>query len=391
MEDTVLIVHFGELTLKGKNYHYFSSLLLKNIKQKLKIYKSFIEYIKEHQRLYLKILNLDFLNKILADLKTVFGIYSISIAKKCDNDINKIENISRNIFENIFNKTFKIEAKRLNKNFPLTSLEIKKCIGSSILKIYKNKVSVDVIKPDIILMIEVRNNFTLVYHSTIKAFGGLPYGSSNTGLSMISGGIDSPVASFLMMKKGIKLKFIYFATPPHTDEKSLKKVLELIANLKHYSNNLEQKLYVVNFSLMQNEIMHISNSSYRITIMRRMFYRIANVLANKLNCSAIITGESLGQVASQTIESISVINEVSNLPVLRPLISYDKSEIIDIAKDINTYDISILPFEDCCSLFVPKNPTTKPKSSIAINQENDFLFKEIIDVIVNNHIQEFII
>ncbi|WP_370281040.1 tRNA sulfurtransferase, partial [Spiroplasma endosymbiont of Phyllotreta cruciferae] len=187
------------------------------------------------------------------------------------------------------------------------------------------------------------------------------------------------------------VEYLHFATPPHTSEEALEKVKTLVQKLHHYTGQNQQRLHVVNFSMLQHELMHIPDGSYRITIMRRMFYRIANILAAKWNCQAIITGESLGQVASQTIESINVINTVSPLPVLRPVLCFDKNEIIAIAKEIDTYQTSILPFEDCCSLFVPKNPMTKPRIAQAEFQEQNLMWQEIIDVIIRKNIKTYVI
>ena len=245
------------------------------------------------------------------------------------------------------------------------------------------------IEPDVIINIEIRNDFTLVYCDKIHTYGGLPLGTSNKTLSLISGGIDSPVSSFLAMKRGMKVEYIHFATPPHTSLESIEKVKDILKVLKKYDSNRKQVLHVVNFTILQNELMHITNESYRITLMRRMFIRIANIVANQISAKALTTGEALGQVASQTIESIAVINSVSDVPILRPLITYDKEEIIIIAKKIDTYNLSILPITDCCSLFVPKKPTTKPKLFVAKIQESQILFEEIIQEIIKNNIEKY--
>ncbi len=386
MNNTIIILHFGELTLKKKNYNFFFSFLINNVKEKIKKYNKKVKLIKEYQRLYIEILDVFIIDNLIQDLKHVFGLNSLSIAKKCKTNLEDIKKTSILFLNDLKDiKTFKIETKRINKNFKFTSLEISNLIGKYILQNKQLNLKVDVNNPNVTLKIEIRTDVIIIYYKSIKCYGGLPFGTAGIGLSMISGGIDSPVSSFLAMKKGLKLDFIHFATPPHTNEKSLQKIFSILNELKKFSFKSEIKLYVVNFTLLQNEIMHIQNESYRIVIMRRMFFRITNLIAKKYKLQTIITGESLGQVASQTIESLTVSDNVSEILILRPLISYDKNQIIEIAKQIHTYEISILPFEDCCSLFVPKNPITKPKIVIAISQEQQIMYKEIIKEIINNH------
>ncbi len=387
----IIIIRLGELTLKGKNYDMFFRCLISNIKKKLSFYNKDLKYILEYQRIYIVIKNHLIANKVFNDLKKIFGISSISLGYLIPNEFDKIKNFILDLLDQKLKKSFKIECRRTNKKFKFSSLELKQKLANEILKKFQNQTKVDVINPDLVINIEVRNNFSIIFFKKENTLGGMPIFENNIGISMISGGIDSPVSSFLAMKKGLKLLYLHFTTPPHTNIESIKKVEKIISKLKEYDSNNKQKLYIINFTLLQNELTHINNNAYRIIIMRRMFIRIANILAKKNNCNTIITGESLGQVASQTIESIAVINHVSLLPILRPLITYDKNEIIKISKNINIYDISILPDKDCCTLFVPKNPITKPKLEITELQEKEIFYEEIINTIIKNHIKEIFI
>lgn len=371
MNFDVILIRYGELTTKGKNRNNFTRVLVNNIKTKLVAYENQYQLKKEFDRLFIELLDATVSIEIVNIVKNVFGSSSLSLAKKVSCDLSEIANCAINIVNYYQPATFKLEVRRNDKTFPLTSTEIKQQLAPKILQ--QTKVKVDVHQPVLQIDVEVRRTFTYVFVNKIKTIGGLPVGISGQGLVMLSGGIDSPVASFLTMKRGMNVEYLHFATPPHTTEEALQKVKTLVQKLNYYAGQNQQRLHVVNFSMLQHELMHIPDASYRIIIMRRMFYRIANLLAKELKCQAIITGESLGQVASQTIESINTINAVSTLPILRPVLCFDKNEIIDIAKQIDTYQTSILPFEDCCSLFVPKNPVTKPRIKQAEFQEKNLM------------------
>ncbi|RUO86867.1 tRNA uracil 4-sulfurtransferase ThiI [Spiroplasma endosymbiont of Megaselia nigra] len=389
MNFDVILIRYGELTTKGKNRNDFTRVLVNNIKTKLTKYENQYQIKKEFDRLFIELLDATVSMEIVNIVKNVFGSSSLSLAKKVACDLSEIANCAINIVNYYQPATFKLEVRRNDKTFPLTSTEIKQQLAPKVLQ--QPKVKVDVHQPVLQIDVEVRRTFTYVFVNKIKTIGGLPVGISGRGLVMLSGGIDSPVAAFLTMKRGMNIEYLHFATPPHTTEEALQKVKTLVQKLNYYAGQNQQRLHVVNFSMLQHELMHIPDASYRIIIMRRMFYRIANLLAKDLKCQAIITGESLGQVASQTIESINTINDVSTLPILWPVLCFDKNEIIDIAKQIDTYQTSILPFEDCCSLFVPKNPVTKPCLKQAEFQENNLMWTEIIDVIIKKNITTYVV
>jgi thiamine biosynthesis protein ThiI len=274
--------------------------------------------------------------------------------------------------------SFKVITKRQDKSYPLNSMEISKHIGRDILKAF-NRAHVEIKNPLTKIIIEIRRQDAIIYHQKINGMGGFPLGINGRCLSLISGGIDSPVASYLMMKKGMHVDFLTFISPPHTHPNALKKVEKLVNILTVNKTIYKPKIFIVNFTKLQHEISHITNKSYQITIMRRYFYRIASELAKQYHYDVLTTGESLGQVASQTLESIVTIQSaIKDILVLRPLISFDKSEIIDLARQIGTYETSILPYADACSLFVPNNPVTKPKPMIASKLESQLELIESI-------------
>ncbi len=276
--------------------------------------------------------------------------------------------------------TFKLTCKRSNKKFPLISDQIIREVAPIILK--NTKLKVDVHNPDIKLSIEVREEGTYIFTTTINGAGGYPIGVAGKVMMMLSGGIDSPVASYLLMKRGMVIECIHFASPPYTNEAVIDKLKDILHILNRYQYSI--KLHIVPFTKIQTKIYEVADESYAITIMRRMMYRIANQLANKQKCLAIANGESIGQVASQTLDSMGVIEKVAEIPVIRPLCVFDKLQIIDIAKKIKTYDISIRPFEDCCTIFAPKNPKTKPRLSEVLFFENKFSFNDLINEAIAN-------
>ncbi|AGJ90950.1 tRNA uracil 4-sulfurtransferase ThiI [Mycoplasma putrefaciens] len=382
-----ILIRYGELTLKKNNRFRFIDKLISNIKLKLKAFQQDIEYLKDHNSLMLKV-NDQILNDVLNQLKTVFGIYSLSVVEHTKKDLESIKQAIIGIAAKSNNKRFKLEVSRKDKSFPIDSVELKKQLAPEVLKACDDLV-VDLHNPNLKIEVVIKKDHVDVFDHRIDGLKGLPVGISGKGLSLLSGGIDSPVASFLTLKRGMRVDFIHFMTPPHTSAEALKKVFDLAKELSKY-NSLTFRVYVCDFALMLQELQHIPNQNYKITIMRRMFIRIANALADKYNYKALITGESLGQVASQTIDSINVINSISKQTILRPLITYDKEEIIKISKFIDTYKTSILPFDDVCSMFVPNQPVTRPKLEIAKQQEDAILWTELLEEIINNHISEFI-
>ncbi|AJK51275.1 tRNA 4-thiouridine(8) synthase ThiI [Mycoplasma capricolum subsp. capripneumoniae] len=383
-----ILIRYGELTLKGNNRFQFIDKLISNIKFKLKQFnKEDIKFIKDHNSLTLEIKD-ELEADVLDQLKTIFGIYSISIINYVSKDLDQIKKAVLEIAKNSKAKTFKLEVSRKDKSFNYTSIELKHILASEILK-NTNHLIVDIHNPELVIEIVVKKDHVDVFDNRIDGLKGLPVGISDKGLCLLSGGIDSPVSAFLTLKRGMQVDFIHFMTPPHTSHQALDKVFSLARQLAKY-NISNFKLHICNFNLLLQELQHLIDPSYKITIMRRMFLRIANIIAKNNNNKAIITGESLGQVASQTIQSINVINNVSDLPILRPVITYDKEEIIKIAKFIDTYQTSILPFDDVCSMFVPKDPIIKPKLNIATKLEENIFWNELLEETIKNNIKTFV-
>lgn len=374
---TSIIIRYDELVLKGKIVRFnFIKQLKNNIKISLKNFPN-LKYQSLFNHIEISNFKINEWNLIKENLTKIFGISNFSLVYKFPKDFNLIKERIINLInqENVQAKTFKLMIKRQDKSFNLNSRTMIEELASIILK--NTTMKVDVLNPELKLFLDVDSNYIYYYSNKIEGAKGLPVGASGKILLLLSGGIDSPVAAWKLMKRGLEVSFLHFTTPPVTSEESLNKVKDLIKILNPYNNNCS-KLYLCNFLSLQNELMHTSLPSYRITLMRRMFIKIANQLANKLDLIAIATGEAIGQVASQTIASINVINQASNIPILRPLITDDKLEIINVANKINTYKTSILPFDDCCSLFVPKNPITQPKINVAERLEQEL--QELINL-----------
>ena len=349
----VLLLKFGELFLKGKNKKDFENLLMENIKAKLSSFKYKISYTLG--RIVISDYDLDDEWAIVEELKTVFGLIGVSKAVEVD---TSEENIFAYASSISLSGTFRVNAKRADKKFPLSSMELERKLGEVILT-HNENLKVDLHNPEHIVYVEIRfNNKTYIYYETIKCAGGLPLGSAGKALLLLSGGIDSPVAGYLMAKRGLKLEAVHFHSYPYTSEQAKEKVIELGRKLTKYCDEI--KLHIVSFTKVQEQIHMNCDSEYMITIMRRIMMRVAEKICKENDLGAIITGESLGQVASQTMPSINVTNSVVSLPVFRPLIAFDKEDIIEIAKEIDTYDTSILPYEDCCTVFLPKYPVIKP-------------------------------
>ena len=375
--DKMILIKYGELTTKKANRNLFISHLYKDIKDKLKDYS--INIIKDNSRMYIE--TNDDIENITNILTKVFGIHSIVIAYKVNTNTDIIKEKVLEVVKNINFKTFKVDTKRSYKEFPYTSMEFNNVIGGLILKNIPN-ISVDVHNPEYTLKLEIRNDYTYIYTKEIMGAGGYPNGVAGKGLLMLSGGIDSPVSGYLAMKRGIKLECIYFESPPHTSIQAKNKVKSLVKKLTNYQSEI--KLYVVNFTKIQEEIYKNADPEYMITIMRRMMYRISEKIIKRNNLYVLINGESVGQVASQTLTSMNVINNVTNIPVLRPVCCMDKLEIIDIAKKIDTYETSILPYEDCCTIFLPKHPVINPTLDKCLLYETLFDYEELINEAVNN-------
>ena len=374
----IILIKYGELTTKKDNRGFFIKTLRKNILNKLTDYN--IEIKDDYYRMFIYCEESD-IDKIISILKSIFGIHEIVICiSSTDTSVDNIKNISLDIMKNKTFKTFKVETNRSDKSYPIKSMEINNIIGGHILKNINCKV--DVHNPDYLLNIEIRCEGVYIYENRIKGLGGYPVSTLGRGLLMLSGGIDSPVAGYLTIKRGVELYYLYFESRPHTSIEARNKVITLARKLEKYNSN--GKLLVVNFTKIQEAIYKNLDPDYLITIMRRMMYRIAQRVAKKNKCLAIVNGESIGQVASQTLSSILSVNDVTNFPILRPLCSFDKLDIIDIAKKIDTYETSILPYEDCCTVFVPKHPVINPNLKHIYHEESLYDFSELLDEAVNN-------
>lgn len=377
-----ILVRYGDLTLKGKNQKIFLQRLFRLIDNKMKGLN--VEVIKTRDRTYIKILDEDYA-KIIERLSLVSGIHSYSPVLKCKSDLDDIKASAKMLCEKLIVKptTFKVETKRADKNFFMTSQEITKVVASHILKGSTNLI-VDVHNPELTLNIELRNDATYLYMEEIKGMGGYPVSIAGKGLVMISGGIDSPVAGFLAQKQGIEIECIHFESTPLTSIESAQKVVDLVKIMAKFSIDNKIKLHMIPFKELHMALLESVPESYNITVMRRMMYRIADIIAKKNDCSVIINGESVGQVASQTLQSMNTINAVTNMPILRPLCTYDKNDIVKIAKQIGTFNESIKPFEDCCTVYVPKAPATSPKIDKAENFEKAFDYEALIAKAVEN-------
>lgn len=378
----IIMIKYGELSTKKGNIGLFLNALKKNIEIILENIDCEIKFDKGRMFIFPKGNNFE---EIIDKLQKVFGIHEIVIAYELKD--NTLDYISSKLLDELKNntfRTFKVITKRSDKKYPLESMEISKKIGGSILKNISD-IKVDVHNPEITINIEIRNTATYFYFKRISGLGGYPVGVAGKGLLMLSGGIDSPVAGYMTIKRGVKLEAIYFESPPHTSIEAKNKVITLARKLAVYNNNI--KLHVINFTAIQEEIYKKIPHEYLITIMRRMMYRISAKIAYSANAKILVNGESIGQVASQTLSSMSVINEVVKTPVIRPLACFDKLEIIDIAKKIDTYETSILPFEDCCTIFVPEHPVINPELAKCLEYEKLIDYEELLyDAIKNREI-----
>ena len=374
----VILIKYGELTTKKGNRNFFVNLLYKSIQNKLKNYDVVI--FKDLSRMYIEFNDKD-LDQILKRVNNIFGIHEYLVAYKIDTCEEEIRNKTLEIVKKEKFNTFKVETKRSYKGFPITSQEFSKQLGGLILKNINN-IKVDVHNPELLVNVEIRKDYTYIYTNYYYGLGGYPNNTLGKGMLMLSGGIDSPVAGYLAMKRGVHIEALYFEAIPHTSINARNKVIDLCKKLSIYTNSI--KLHIVPFTEIQENIYKTSDPDYVITIMRRMMYRITERMAKRRKCFAIINGESVGQVASQTLTSMKVINSVTNYPVIRPVACLDKIEIMDIARKIDTYNISIQPFEDCCTVFVPKHPVINPKEKLCEEMEERFDYKELINKCLKN-------
>ncbi len=380
MEANYILVRFGELTTKGKNRKLFTRKLLKNTQEILSDFKK-LKYDLQYDRMYI-LLNGENHLDVNEKLKTVFGIHSFSNAFKFEKDLNVVKDAIVQLVNEDNKTTFKINTKRSDKSFPGKSQDINREIAGHLFHHVNRQLKVDVHHPEMLITVEIRHDAIYVMTDVIKGAGGYPVGIGGKALLMLSGGIDSPVAGYLTLKRGVDIECIHFAAPPYTNEFAREKMLDLVDQLRHYTHG-KITVHIVNFTKLQLAVYDHCDESYAMTVMRRMMYRIGEKVALKNHCLALVNGESIGQVASQTLNSMQVINEVIKLPVLRPVLCLDKLEIIDIANKINTYDISIRPHEDCCTIFTPKAPATKPKSYKAEAFEATFDYESLVNECVD--------
>ena len=373
-----ILIRYGELSLKGKNRNSFIKQLLQNVKKALADFPN-LEYQKQHDRMYIYLHGEDS-EKVSQILASVFGISSFSLAVKVDSDIDEIVKAAKESVDLKEYHTFKVAARRSDKMFPYISDQINRKIATEILK--NSDWKVDVHNPDVKIVVEVHRDATYIMTDRIQGAGGYPVGVGGKAMVLLSGGIDSPVASYLMMKRGVHIEAIHFAAPPYTSQNAQDKVLKLASMISGYQGELI--VHVVPFTNLQLAIYQHADESYAITLMRRMMMRIADGLAKKRHAQAIATGESVGQVASQTLESMQTINDVTNMPILRPVVCMDKVEIINLARSIGTYETSILPYEDCCTIFDPKNPATKPRIDRCEKYEQRWDWQSMVQDCIDN-------
>ena len=380
MKYSHIIVHYAEIGLKGKNRAFFEQQLVRNIRQALEG----LDEVKEVRRLFGRIVVILNESPEHENMKTcserlaqVFGISSFAFAVAVKTDFDVIQQSALELARSSESEwqTFKVKTKRSHKLFPATSMEVSRDVGAYVLDKMPNK-KVDIKNPDLMVQIEITEKKTYVFTEKIQGAGGLPVGSSGTVVSLLSGGIDSPVASWQLMKRGCQVIFVHFHSAPQTSQAAIDKVEELSELLSKWQ--IKTKLYLVPFLNIQKEIVKECRGEYRVVLYRRFMYRIAEQISQQENAKALVTGESVGQVASQTIENIASINDAVTIPILRPLIGLDKIEIIDRAKQIGTYNLSILPHDDCCSLFVPRHPATKANIGLARSEEGKLNVKELV-------------
>lgn len=385
----IILVRYGEMTLKKKNYRQFLKKINDTIKKRLKRFSE-LKYFNTDYRFYIYLNGVNYLD-VIEELNTIPGLYSYSLCVCVDPDYDKIANKAIELIKSEMNgpTTFKVETNRGDKTFKATSIEISQEVAKRVLPNVPG-LTVDIHNPKLTLNIDLRTEGTYIFVKSVKGLGGYPAGIGGKGLLMMSGGLDSPVAGFLTIRKGVTIKAIHYASPPYTSLNSLQKVVDLLQVLCNYTEDNKIDLLVVPFTKIQDEIHNKANQIYLVTLMRRAMYKIAAEICKREGIDAIVNGESIGQVASQTLESINVVNDVTNVPILRPVCTYDKEEIIEISRKIKTYDISIKPYEDCCTVFVPEHPIIKPNIEKVKEEENkcdmDELIKEAIDNIEVIHL-----
>jgi len=372
-----LLVRYGDLNLKGKNRHHFIDAVDRLIREKLAELVVRLDF--RHDRMYVILGDTPY-EEVIRRLNRVSGLYSYSPISKCAVDLDEIARLAVLMIDRKTEKkptTFKVETKRADKTYPLTSQEISPLLADRILPAAPYLI-VDVHHPELVLSVEIRPDGAYLFTEQIRGMGGYPVGIGGKALLMLSGGIDSPVAGWLTMKQGVEIECLHFESTPLTAIESVQKVIDIVEILAAYAPYSRIRLHLVPFEPLHAEIIRRIPESYLITIMRRMMYRIAAGVVETTGCLAIVNGESIGQVASQTLESMACISRVTDRLVLRPLATYDKVDIMAIARRIGTFDISIRPFEDCCTVYLPKNPVIRPDATIAESLEAAFEYEPMV-------------
>ncbi|MEG0180713.1 MAG: tRNA uracil 4-sulfurtransferase ThiI [Peptostreptococcaceae bacterium] len=381
----IAIVKYGEIGVKGKNRYIFENKLIKNIKNMLSHIAKFNVY-KEYGRIYVDLGEYaEDYEEVLEEIKKVFGVVGVCPGVRAEKDYDKLKELALNLLEEKIeegSKSFKVTSRRGDKNLPLTSQEMSMDIGGFLVYNVKDRINVDVRNPETIIHCEYRQNHVMVYSDTVAGYGGLPVGTNGRAMSLLSGGIDSPVASWMVAKRGVEIEAIHFHSYPFTSEKSQEKVRDLAQILAKYCGKL--RLHKVNLLEIQKAIGVSCKEEEMTIISRRFMMRIAQQVGEMRYCDALVTGESIGQVASQTIQGLTCTNASISLPVFRPLIAMDKSEIIKIAQNIGTFETSVIPEEDCCTVFSPKNPVTKPKLDRIERSESKLDVEALIQAAIDN-------
>ena len=372
----ILLCKLGEIVLKGANRRYFEDTLCRNLRHRAKHFGSF--EIKSSQSTVTITPLDDFcdIDGLFENVQTVFGIVAISRCAVCEKTMEAIEHTVRDYVPQFLvgKKTFKVVAKRSDKRFVLDSMEIAREVGGYVLSTVRG-IKVDVKNPEIVVQVEIREHNAFIHAGQFKGAGGLPVGTNGKGLLLLSGGIDSPVAGWMMAKRGVRLEAVYFESMPYTSEQARQKVLDLATLVARWAGSI--MVHVVSLTHIQEELVRNCNEEYFTLLLRRYMMQIANMVAKKQECQALITGESLGQVASQTMHALNVTNAMAEYPVFRPVIGMDKDEIVQIARHIGTFETSILPYEDCCTVFTPKHPKTRPVLEKVEEEERKLPFDEL--------------
>lgn len=376
MEYSEILVRYGELSLKGKNKNRFIGRLVANLQAHLAPYPN-LKIFADRDRTHI-LLNGEDAHAVMTDLKKVFGIQNFSPAFKVDKDIDVLKMAVREIMTEIYQDgmTFKISAKRSDHSFEYDTNQLHQILGNAVYDVLPN-IQAKMKMPDVNLRVEIRKNAAYLSYETIKGALGLPVGTSGKGMLMLSGGIDSPVAGYLAMKRGVEIEAVHFASPPYTSEGALQKAKDLTQKLTAYSGKI--RFIEVPFTEIQEVIKAKAPTAYLMTLTRRFMLRVVDEIRKERKGLVIVNGESLGQVASQTLESMQAINEVTTTPIIRPVVTMDKTEIIEISETIDTFDISIRPFEDCCTIFAPPSPKTKPNLDLVHRYEERMAVDDLVE------------